>query len=177
MNANYNKNRVDAPINSGGHVIIGDGNTISIVQQTETVIQLTFSAKNLIKNKAYSNAREILNKLLSKIFDNGDLYYYLSLSIIAGRRPKTLGTTDVTEIIRNIDLAIAYDKSMSHYFYLKAIMLYDFYYLNGFSVDISKINELLTAAANGKLERSLIEEMLNHIPGADKEILDCIIFE
>jgi len=172
------KNKVEAPINSGGNVIVGDGNTITVVQQPELSFeQLISDAKNSLISKAYKNAREILNKILMKTPDNADLYFYLALSLIEGRRPKTLGAMETAEIVRNLEMAIERDKSKAHYFYLKAIIQYDFYYLNGFLDDVSIINDLLAAAADADYDELIIKDMLRHTPGIDKEIVNCIIVE
>jgi hypothetical protein len=175
MKNEKNKNIVSGSINAGGPVITGDGNTIYHIQAEVQVEQLISDAKNSLKCKQYKHAQETFNKVLQRAPDNADIYFYLALSFIGGRRPKTLGPADAQKINSFIDMAIEKDRSKSHYFYLKAIIQYDFYVLNGFSDDIEKINGLLQAASNAvPHDKLIIEDMLKHTPGIDSEIAECI---
>jgi hypothetical protein len=71
-------------------------------------------------------------------------------------------------------MAINKDTMKAHFYYLKAIMLYDFYYLNGFTVDIDNINDLLSTAANVTNDIPMIKKMLLSTPNIDKKIAACI---
>ena len=169
------KNIVQGDIQSQGHVIVGDNNRISVVHPSEpTVNELFSNAKLYLSNNDFKNAQETLNKLILKTPNDADPYFYLALSLIAGRRPKILGFKEAEEAVRNIDVAISKDSAKAHFYYLKAIILYDFYCLNGFSVDIEEINELLVIAANVVNDKSMIKEVMHFTPNIDKEIANCI---
>lgn len=169
------KNVVQGEIQSQGHVIVGDNNTISVIHPAEpTVNELISNAKIYLSNNDFKKARETLNKLILKTPNDADPYFYLALSLIAGRRPKILGYKEAEEIVRNVDIAISKDKARAHFYYLKAIILYDFYCLNGFAVEIDEINEVLAITADLDKDNLMIKEMMRFTPNIDEEIANCI---
>ena len=165
------KNFVAGPFENNGYSFIGDNNTIHISQTEPLVGQLIAEAKGALRRKDYHNAREILNKVLTKGFNDADVYYYSALAVLAGRRPKILGAAEIEEVIHKLNQAIAMNDSNGCYYYLKAIVLHDFSYLKGFIEDRSGVYKLLESAEYAGVDNAVFDEMLSHIPGIAIELM------
>lgn len=174
INGNYNNvNQISG--NHGGINIGQVTGQLTINQQVQVNIeQLTADGSRMLRGKNYKKAYEAFDKVNSLDDSNPNLPFYLSLCILAGRRPKILKLTEINEIENYLESSIEYLAAGAHYYYLKAIILYDFYLLNGFDVEISSINGWLDKATDAVYDEVIINEMFKHMPGVDKEIADII---
>lgn len=103
-----------------------------------------------------------------------DILYYLSLARIAGRRLRTLPRSDVTEIETLLGGAIQNDPSRAHYYYLWALLKYDYYLGNGFRLRPPDIEDLLEEAELADYEPGEIRQMLRHAPAPRNPVTDFI---
>lgn len=88
--------------------------------------------------KNFANAIEIMP-------DESDVYYYYSLSLLKGRRPKTMTLSEVKKIEEYLNTAIQLNDKTAYYTFLAALK-YDFYKQNGFKVTNPNYFELLDKA-------------------------------
>jgi hypothetical protein len=91
-------------------------------------------------------------------------YYYLALALLKGRRPKVLTRAEAQTISQHLQTSCVLDDSHCEYYYLWALVKYDFYASHGFSIGTPDIVELLGKAKNLESNREAIREMLNLIP-------------
>ena len=82
-----------------------------------------------IRLKLYDIAVSVLENIVKENPDEPECYYYLALANIKGRRIKVIPMTEIKSIIKYIDAAIAIC-DVPKYYYFKAIVYYDYYYLN-----------------------------------------------
>jgi len=175
---NSNNNIIEGSFNNiqDSNIDVRYNSPTNIYQHSEpSAEQLLTQGKNLLKKAEYKNALEKFSQVLNTDYGNEDVYYYMALSMINGKRPKTLDPSKAKDILRILNLAIERDNSKAHYYYLKAIILYDFYYLNfGSEERIPEINKALKSAANAEHDQVIIKDMLKYTPNIDSEIYDCI---
>lgn len=112
-----------------------------------------------IRLKLYDLAISTLNRVIEISPDDSEAYYYLALSTIKGRRLKVLPMSDVKNIVRLLNAAIAIDDSPK-YIYLKAILYYDYYHLNSLVPPDNDYHSIFTDAKDsGTLQATDIQEL------------------
>jgi tetratricopeptide (TPR) repeat protein len=160
---------------TGGYNFSGDGNHIEFHSTEPTVDELFSRAKNSLINRDYKQAQDILNKVLERASNDANVYYYLALAILEGRRPKSLSEPEVSKIIKILDRAIERNNSKGQFFYLKAIIKYDYNYRSlGNTTAKFESYRLLDATINAGIDDDVETEILNLGPGMGKAITDMI---
>lgn len=110
--------------------------------------------------KLYDLAIKSFQKAVELNPEEPEIHYYLALAMIKGRRPKTIPFKEIKEIEQYNNAAIQLgDKAK--YYYLSAIINYDFYAGNGMKVPQPDYHELLNSAAtaeNEPIENKIILE-------------------
>jgi len=101
--------------------------------------------------KLYDLAIKNFESAITQLPDEADVYYYYALSLIRGKRPKSLGLQQVRKIEEYLNTAIQLDDK-AKYYYLAAIINYDFYASNGMKVPQPDYNELLNSALDAESE-------------------------
>ncbi len=94
--------------------------------------------------------------------DYADAYYYYGLALIRGRRPKTLSLAEVRRIEQYLATARQLDARPAKYYYLAAILKYDYYLSNGLICSPSP-DELFLMAENKEYDPWEIERLLNNV--------------
>ncbi len=92
-----------------------------------------------------------------------------------GTRPKALKLSTVKLIEDFLATAVRLDNSQAHFYYLWALLKYDYYVLNGLRASPPSIDGLLDAAEKGVWSDSEIEQILRHIPVPDSPIKDLLL--
>ena len=64
------------------------------------------------------------------------------------------------------------DSSKAHYWYLRALLEYDFFLDNGFSENVEEIEDLLETGDRCRYVRSFVAELLEHVPAPGNEVYD-----
>lgn len=171
VSINNSKNVIVNP--SGGYNFSGDGNHIEFHSTEPTVDELLSRAKNSLTNRDYKQAQDILNKVLERAPNDADVYYYLVLAILEGRRPKSLSEPEVSKIVRILDRAIERNYSKGQFFYLKAIIKYDYNYRSlGNTAAKFESYKLLAETINAGIDEDVETEILNLGPGMGKAIAE-----
>lgn len=122
----------------------------------------------------YDLATKFFSKAIEQIPDYGDAYYYYALALIKGRKPKVLTLTEVKKIEEYVNAAIQIDNTKSKYYYLWALIKYDFYIKNGLKMRPPTLEELIEESNSKEYDRQEIDKMLQRIPVKDEEILNII---
>ncbi len=160
---------------------IGQGNTVSgVVAQSfrgtvynvnqapaaPTAQDLLMRGAQLVRARCYAEAIYPLNQSLMAT-PSADANYYLALASIQGQPPRILTFSQATTIRQKLELACMLDPGKAHYWYGRALVEYDFFIENGFSENINKVEDYLTAGDACRFNRPFIVELLNHVPAVD----------
>jgi hypothetical protein len=129
----------------------------------------------LLKVHAYDHAITTLTKAVEADPLLADAQYYLALASLKGSRPRVLTRSQAKAIEQKLRTACALDGSKAHYFYLWALVKFDFYVINGFLVRPPGVEELLLAAQQCPYSDDAVAEMLEHVPGADGRVVSIIL--
>lgn len=102
--------------------------------------------------------------------DYPDAYYYYGLSLIRGRRPKLLSLSEVKRIEDYLKTAVQLDARPAKYYYLAAILKYDYYLSNGLLCNPSP-DELFLMAEDKDQDAWEIERLLHSVPVRDPDLI------
>jgi tetratricopeptide (TPR) repeat protein len=105
---------------------------------------------------------------------NGDTYYYYALALIRGRRPAALSLTEVRQIEEYLNTAIQLDPTKARYFYLAAVLKYDFYLANSLRNSGPSWQECLAEASVRQPEPEETERLLSCLILRDEEFIAVI---
>jgi tetratricopeptide (TPR) repeat protein len=111
----------------------------------------------------YRSAIDSLTKAREKSPLDAGIAYYLAVATIGGRRPKTMRHSEIKMVEEYLDAAIKLDSEQFHYFYLLALVKYDYYWLNGLRASAPDVNELLAYASHCRPVRSELDQLLRHV--------------
>jgi len=124
--------------------------------------------------RLYDMATTYLAKSIEQLPDFSESYYYYALSLFKHRKPKVLTLTEIKKIEDYINAAIQIDCTKSKYYYLLALVKHDFYLKNGLKINPPTFEELIDLAESCSYEREEIEDILQHVPITDQELIRCI---
>jgi tetratricopeptide (TPR) repeat protein len=124
--------------------------------------------------KLYDLAIKYFAKAIEQLPDYGDAYYYYALALFKGRRPKILTLTEIRKIEEYLNAAIQIDNTKSKYYYLWALIKYDFYIKNGLKVNPPTHEELISQAKSALGEDTEIGKMLRHVPINDQDLINLL---
>jgi tetratricopeptide (TPR) repeat protein len=153
---------------------INIGNVTLNLHTTENVAGMLGKAVRLLQTGHYDEALKLLDKVLIADEEVADAYYYHGLALLKGRRPKSAFKSEADKIVRDIYAALGLDDQQAHYYYLLALVLYDFYVMNGFSVKPNEIESLLYEAENKVIDNPKCEELLQHANAPDSPITNIL---
>ncbi|MDX9799184.1 MAG: hypothetical protein RBT05_10040 [Bacteroidales bacterium] len=144
------------------------------VRETPTDGEALFALGMFYLNlKLYDLAIKNFESAITQLPDEADVYYYYALSLIQGKRPKSLGLQQVRKIEEYLNTAIQLDDK-AKYYYLAAIINYDFYAANGMKIPKPDYNSLLDEAKTAEKEPAEIEVMLKNVIVRDENLLSII---
>ncbi len=150
---------------------IGEVKGNVVIQQGQDAEKLLKNGIQLVRVGAYEQAISILTEVIKVTPLEADAYYYFALALLKGKRPKVSTLSQIQVIEQNLQTACELNSEWAHYFYLWALVKFDFYVVNGFMVRPPKIEQLLSIGRQSLHEPSLILEMLERTKGADNQIV------
>lgn len=154
---------------------IGEVKGDVIIQQGQDAEKLLKNGVQLVKVGAHEQAIGILTEVIKASPLVSDAYYYLALALLKGKRPKVSTLAQIQNVEKHLQTACQLNDNLAHYYYLWALVKYDFYVVNGFMVRPPKIEELILAGRQSSHESSLIVEMIEQANGADNRIISAIL--
>ena len=93
-----------------------------------------------------------------------DAYYYYGISLIRGRRPKLLSLNEVRLIEQYLTTAMQLDDRQAKYYYLAAVLKFDYYAANGLTVHPPLPEDLLELAENKEHNAWEVERLFYAVP-------------
>jgi hypothetical protein len=124
--------------------------------------------------KNYEIAKKLLELEIENNPINADAYFYCAICFINGKRIKSLAFSDVKKITQYINSAIQI-KDDAKYYFLSAIINYDFFEGNGMILPEPNYNILLEKSAELKLEDDDLEFLQNNIVIPENEFFNQFI--
>ncbi|OMP29948.1 hypothetical protein BKM32_15200 [Mangrovimonas sp. DI 80] len=124
--------------------------------------------------KNYPIATKLLEKEIENNPINADAYYYCALSLTNGKRIKSLPFSIIKKIKNYLNTAIELNETSKFYF-LAAIINYDFFQENGMLLPEPNYNFLLLKVKEFNLENDDLEYLKNIIEIPKNEIFNKII--
>jgi len=156
------------------HTQLNIGNVTLHLHATENTVKMLEKAVRLLHTGHYDEALQILDKVLLDDEEIADAYYYHGLAMLKGRRPKSALKPSAEKITRDLSAAIGLDPRQAHYYYLFALVRYDFFVMNGFSVKQNEIESLLIEAESYPVDTPKCEELLRHTNSPDSPIIEIL---
>ena len=109
---------------------------------------------------------------IAQIPDSGDAYYYYALALLKGKKPRVANLSDIRRIEDYLSAATQLDDSKSKYYYLWALVKYDYYVRNGLRIRPPTFEELMSEADARPYESIEIEKMLQRVPVDDQNLIN-----
>jgi len=119
----------------------------------------------------YDLAIKAMDKALELDPENARAYYFLGLSLIRGRRPKTLSLTETRRIEALLSTAIRLQPRNAEFYYLAAILNYDYYAANGLAVPEPSYEALFNTAAAKDSDSWEVARLLDAMIVSDEYLL------
>jgi len=144
------------------------------VQSNPLDVNAVFSLGLLSLNlKLYDLAIKNFQKAVELNPEEPEIHYFLALSMIKGRRPKTIPFKEIKEIEQFINSALQLgDKAK--YYYLAAIINFDFYASNGMKVPQPDYNELFYNARYAEAEPIENKILLDNVIIREEKLIEIL---
>ena len=126
-----------------------------------------------LRLKLYDFALTNFKKAIDLMPEEADPYYYYALTLVKGKRPKILNHKDVNQIEEFLNTAIQLDDK-ANFYYLAAIINYDYYAANGLRIPTPNYNELIKNAKTAKSDPDEIKILLDNIILRDEKLISII---
>lgn len=87
-----------------------------------------YKAKGLgyLRLKTYEQAKNCFSKAIALDYEDSSAYYFMALTLCKGKRPFSILFKDIKKIIEYLETAIQLENN-GMYYYLYALLIYDFY--------------------------------------------------
>ena len=122
----------------------------------------------------YDLATKNFKRTLQLMPEYADAYYYYGISLVRGRRPKLLSLSEVRLIERYVETALQLDDRPAKYYYLAAILKFEYYLSNGLICRPPSPDELFFVAEDKEYDPWEVERLLYLIPARDPELISKI---
>ena len=120
-----------------------------------------------LRLKLYDFAIRNIEKAIELMPEESDVYYYYALSLMKGRKPKLISLTEIKKIEGFINTAIQLNDANGNYYYLWALIKYDFYLKNGLRSPDPSLDYLLDELKTKELSVNELEKIKEMIPVTD----------
>jgi tetratricopeptide (TPR) repeat protein len=100
-----------------------------------------------------------------------DVYYYYGLALMRGRRPKILMLNEVRLIEQYLETAMQLDDQQAKYYYLAAMLKFDYYVANGLCVRGPSPGELLGMAEEREYDPWEVARLVQLVPLRDEGLI------
>jgi len=133
-------------------------------------------ALELLDFERYEEAVEVLNDLKAKRPKDAEIFYYLGLARLHGRRPRSLRPDVIKRVEADLWTAgnLSRGREPAHLWLLQALIKHDFYRLNGLRVKAPTVEELLTEARTAALDPSELQRLDSHEPSRPNPVRQLI---
>lgn len=119
-------------------------------------------------------SEKYLKKAIELEPENGENYYYYAISFLGKKKIKTHTLSEIRKIEEYLEAAKKINAEKSKYYFLHAIIKYEFYLKNGLRVSPT-IQELLEKGSSLKSNKDEINQMLKRFNLEDKTIVKKIL--
>ena len=144
------------------------------VQSNPLDVNAFFSLGLLSLNlKLYDLAIKNFQKAVELNPEEPEIHYFLALSMIKGRRPKTIPFKEIKEIEQFINSALQLGDKAKYYF-LAAIINFDFYASNGMKVPQPDYNELFYNARYAEAEPIENKILLDNVIIREEKLIEIL---
>jgi len=116
-----------------------------------------------LRGGAYLLATGNLREALSLDSSIRRAYYYLSVALLKGRRPKLLSRSEMREIDELLGAAIAIDEDDSLFHWFRALLRDDYYNSNGLICPHPTVSSVTAAARAGRTDRGELRTLLRDV--------------
>ena len=123
--------------------------------------------------KLYDLAIKNFQKAVELNPEEPEIHYFLALSMIKGRRPKTIPFKEIKEIEQFINSALQLGYK-AKYYYLAAIINFDFYASNGMKVPQPDYNELFYNARYAEAEPIENKILLDNVIIREEKLIEIL---
>ena len=103
--------------------------------------------------------------------DFADGYYYVALTMLRGRRPKTLMIQEARAIESQVGAALQLDPRPAKYYFLLAAVRHDYYLSNGLASPLPSPRDLLEVARDKEYDSCEVQRLLNSIILRDEALV------
>ena len=117
-----------------------------------------------LKLKLFDKSLTFFEKSLEFNIDDSEVYYYIALSFLNGKKPYLNSRKIIDKILENIEAAIMID-AKNKYYYLMAYIKYDYFFRKSYKTNPTYKDILFNI--NGKIDDEEIEEIFEII-GIDR---------
>lgn len=150
-----------------------NANTVNFnTTPVEDAQNLYFQSLNAIVGKSYLKAKDGFEKAIALGMQTPDLYYYLVIAIVGGKRARLLPLSVIKQIEDYLQRAIELDNNCSHAFLLWALIKYDYYVMNRLYEKPPNVSWLALQGKATKEDRIL--EILGHISAPGNAIWESL---
>lgn len=122
-----------------------------------------YKAKGLcyLRLHSFDFAIHSFNKAIEENYEDGDLYFYIALSLCRGKRPFLLTKKEIDKIISNLEIALKLNQKGSYY-YLYSLVIRDFYEKKRFNYKISSLeyDKLASSYGMSQEDKKIIHKLL-----------------
>lgn len=124
-----------------------------------------------LRLRLFAEAQSYFERAVKLSPESAAAHYYLALALVGGKRPKYLSPDDCAQVEHHLTVAAQIDPEDSKYFYLLAIIKYDFYFTNGLRSRSPSYDELLRQARQKLYDRGEMERLLEIVVVHDRELV------
>jgi tetratricopeptide (TPR) repeat protein len=124
--------------------------------------------------KLYDLSCKYFAKVIEQIPDFSDAYYYCALSNIKGKKIKLITMKETKYIEQLLHAALQLNPNRSVYYYLYAVIKYEYYLKNGLLIGSPSIEELLDLGNKNVYENVEVEKMLELSTIEDEEFISLL---
>ena len=120
-----------------------------------------------LRLKLYDFAIRNIEKTIELMPEESDVYYFCALSLMKGRKPKIIPLTEIKKIEEYLNTAIQLNDTNASYYYLWALIKYDFYLKNGLRSQSPTLDYLLDELKTKNLSIDELEKIKGMVPVTD----------
>ena len=105
-----------------------------------------------------------IDKAIEEMPQQADVYYYSAISLFKGRKPRILSLSEVKKIESLLEAACQLDDGEAKYYYLRALVKYEYYLKNGMRVVGPGWEELLAEARARAPTGAELVKLIERVP-------------
>lgn len=127
-----------------------------------------------LQMKLYPFALEQFQKARELSPESAEVYYYLALAMVKGRRLKTLSHNEVREIESYLSMACQLDDAPAKYYYFAGALKFDYYRANGLRMGEPTDTDLIEEGKMKQQDPGETDLLMNSILVRDEGLISAI---